>query len=303
MNDAPSSAGADWLRSGSGSIPALNWSFTTEGQVTALVLAREAGESYIGDAAGAVYRLDRLGRIAAITRLNDPIRSLAWSDDGRYGAAVSGERTVHFLNHVLQIQWSLELPEPPLCVAIAPFGSRLLITGADNSNRIYDAAKKKLATFETMRPLAFAQFIGSEPAVVACAEHGLIGYYDMAGQTLWSDKLWSTVGQLAVSGDGGLIYLACYTHGVQVYNGDGETVGSYMLDGTVARVAVSYEPQRMICSIQERRLFWLDADGQILWHAVPPDDVAALQCDPLGEWVVVGLKCGRVLRLDWTRKG
>jgi WD40 repeat protein len=303
MNEAASSAGADWIRSGSGNSPALSWSFSTEGTLTGLSLARESGEAYLGDSTGAVYRLDRQGRIAAISRLNAAVRSLAWSDDGRYGVAVAGDSTVCFLNHVLQVQWTLELPEPALCAAIAPFGGQLLITCADSTNRIYDAAKKKLATFETMRPLSFAQFVGAETGIIGAAEHGLICRHQPNGTQVWSDKLWSTVGQLGVSGDGSLIYLACFTHGVQVYDGDGETVGSYMLDGTAARVAVSYEPQRMICATQERKLLWLDADGEILWWAAPPDDVALLQCDPLGEWVIVGLRCGRVLRLDWTRKG
>jgi WD40 repeat protein len=302
MNADSPSARADWIRSGSGNSPAVGWSFSTEGNLKAMSLAREAGETYLGDAAGAIYRLDRQGRIAAISRLPDVVRCLAWSDDGRYGAAISGDGTLFFLNHVLQTQWSLELSEPALCVAIAPFGGQLLVTCADGSNRIYDAAKKRLAVFESVRPLAFAQFIAAEPGIIACAEHGLICRHDLDGRQVWSDKLWSTVGQLSLSGDGSLIYLACFNHGVQVYDGDGRTVGSYMLDGTASRAAVSYEPQRMICSTQERRLFWLDADGDILWHAAPPDDVASLACDPLGEWVVCGLNCGRVMRLDWTRR-
>ncbi len=303
MNETAPPAGADWIRGGSGNAPAVAWSFVTESPLTAMALARESGETFLGDAGGALYRIDRQGHIAAITRLHEVVRSLSWSDDGRYGAAVTGDRTLHFLNHVLQSQWSINLPEPPLCVAVAPFAGQLFVSCADGSNRIYDAAKKRLAVFETLRPLAFAQFIPSEPGIIAAAEHGLLCRHDLSGREVWTDKLWSTVGQLSVSGDGELIYLACFTHGVQVYGGDGETVGSYMLDGTASRASVSYESQRIICATQERRLFWLDSEGEILWYANPPDDVATLQCEALGEWILCGLKCGRVIRLNWSRRG
>jgi len=299
-DDAPTPAGADWIRAGRGNSPGVGWSFVAEGTLTALTLARESGETFLADDAGILCKLDRQGRIAALTRLHEPVRSLAWSDDGRFGAAVCGESTVHAFNHVLQPQWKLDIGETPLAVAVAPFGSHLLVTCADASNRVYDAGKKRLGVFETMRPLAFARFLATVPEFVAAAEHGLICRHKLAGQQVWSDKLWSTVGELAVSGDGSLIFLANLGHGVQVYDGDGQTVGSYLLDGTVRRVDVSFEPHRLIAATSEQGLHWLDADGELLWSAVTPDTVESLQCDPLGEWIVCGLKCGRVFRLDWS---
>ena len=300
---APSPAGADWIRGGSGARPAVGWSFVTEGPLTALTLARESGETFLADDAGVLAKLDRQGRIAAITRVHDPVRSLAFSDDGRYGVAVCGESTLHLFNHVLQSQWKLEVPDPVINVAMAPFGGCLLVSSADGSNRIYNTAKKRVATFETMRPLSFAQFIAAEPGIIACAEHGLIGRFTIEGRQVWTDKLWSNVGHLAIAGDASLVFLASFMHGLQVYDGDGDTVGSYVLEGTVNRAAVSFEPHRIITSTVERQLYWLDADGEVLWQCSPPDDVEALACDPLGEGVVCGLKCGRIFRLDWTRKG
>lgn len=297
--DSPSPAGADWIRGGRGNSPRLSWSFVAEGSLTALTLARESGEVFLADDTGILCKLDRLGRIAALTRLHEPVRSLSWSDDGRCGAAVCGETSVHYFNHVLQSQWKLDSAEVPLAVAVAPFGSHLLVTCADGVNRVYDANKKRLASFETMRPLAFAQFIAAEPGLVAAAEHGLLCRHRLTGEQVWSDKLWSNVGGLALAGDGRLVFLAAFTHGVQVYDGEGETVGSYLLDGTVSRIDVSYEAQRIAAATIERTLYWLDADGELLWSTTPPDGIEAIRCDPLGEWIICGLKCGRVFRLDW----
>jgi WD40 repeat protein len=295
------SAEPDWIRGVQGNSPSLAWSFTTEGRLTGLALAREAAEVFATDESGILCRIDRRGKIAALNRLPDPVRLLDWSDDGRMGAAVCGEATLHLFNHVLQSQWSIDLPEPPLSVAIAPYGTHVAVGLADGTSRIYDSAKQKLAKFETIRPLAHLHFVATEAGLIGAAEHGLICRLALDGKVVWSDKLWSNVGQLSIAGDASMIYLACHTHGVQVYDGDGGTVGSYVLDGTVSRAAVSFEPQRILAATIERKLFWLDADGELLWSAEPPDAVETLAVDPLGEWAICGLKCGRIFRLDWTR--
>jgi hypothetical protein len=302
MSDAPRPApeSADWLRGGRGIGPSLVWSFVTEGPLTATTLARESGETFVADDTGMLCRLDRKGRIAAITRVHDPVRLLAWSDDGRFGAALCGEGTLHFFDHVLKSLWKVELRDVGLAVAVAPFGSHVFVGCADGSNLVYDSGKKRLASFETIRPLSFAQFVVGAPDVIACAEHGLVCRHRLYGEQLWNEKLWSNVGQLTVAGDGSRIHLACFNHGIQVLDGDGGNVGSYVLDGTVSRAAVSFEPNRIIAASVERSLYWLDSDGELLWATTAPADVHSLHCDGLGEWAVCGFTHGRVLRLDWA---
>ncbi len=267
--------------------------------MTAISLARETGETFVADETGALCRLDRTGRIVALTRLHDPIRKLAWSDDGSAGVALCGEGTVHYFDHTFTSQWKLEIPEPALEVAIAPYGTHVAICAASGENRIYDAGKAKVSRFETIRPLSFAQFVAAEPELIGCAEHGLLCRHRLYGEQLWTEKLWSNVGQLEMTGDGSLIYLASFGHGIQVFDAEGGNVGAYMLDGTVNRAAVSFEPQRVIASTVERSLYWLDPDGELMWATRVPDDVVALQCDPLGEWAICGFRCGRLYRLDW----
>ena len=154
------------------------------------------------------------------------------------------------------------------------------------------------------RPASPTVFSGAPPAslLVASAEHGLVCMHQLNGSQSWSDKLWSNVGGLAVTGDGQFLFLACQSHGVQVYDGDGRTIGAYVLDGTTSRVDVSFDGKRIIAATVERRLFWLNADGEILWSTTAPDDIEFVACDPLGEWILCGLKCGRVYRLDFGRK-
>ncbi len=289
----------DWIRSGRGIGPDLKWTFTAEGPLTCLKLLPETGEVVGADESGMLFRLDGRGRIAALTRVRHPVRVLDWSADGSCGVAVVGESTLHQFDRDFQSIWKIDLPEICMAVAIAPYGTHIVACLADARSIIINHHRRREAEFETIRPLSFARFSTAEPILISAAEHGLLCSHSLAGEELWYEKLWSNVGGIDMTGDASLIYLAAYHHGIQTIDGDGGSVGSYIVDGTVNHVAVSYEPNRLLASTLERHLYWLDADGQMLWATTAPDDVALLQCDALGEWCVCGFEQGRVLRLDW----
>jgi hypothetical protein len=293
----------DWIRGGRGIGPDLKWTFTAEGPLTSLKLIPETGEVVGADEGGMLFRLDRRGGIAAITRVRHPVRVLDWSADGRWGVAVVGEATLHRFDRDFQSVWKIDLPEVCIAVTIAPYGTHLVACMADARNFIISEHRRREAEFETMRPLSFARLCTTEPILVAAAEHGLLGCYSLKGEEIWHEKLWTNVGGVEITGDASLIYLAAYHHGIQTFDGDGGSVGSYIVEGTVSRVAVSYEPNRLLASTLERHLYWLDAEGEMLWATTAPDDVALLQCDPLGEWCVCGFEQGRVMRLDWGGGG
>lgn len=290
---------SDWIRAGRGIGPTPRWSCVTEGPLTCFDVAAETGEVFAADEAGTLLRLDRRGRIAALTRLREPVRVLDWSDDGRAGVAVSGEATLFRLDRDFQSVWKLNLPEVCVAVAAAPFATHFVASLANGRNLVYSEHKRREADFETIRPLSFVKLCTGAPVIFGAAEHDLLCCHTLAGEPLWDQKMWSNAGGIAVTGEGDVIYLASYHHGIQTYNSEGEGLGAYVVEGTVNRVAVSYEPGRLIASTLERHLYWLDADGQLLWASTAPDEICDLYCDPAGEWVVCGLDSGRLLRLDW----
>jgi hypothetical protein len=49
----------------------------------------------------------------------------------------------------------------------------------------------------------------------------------------------------------------------------------------------------------ERQLYWMNADGKMLWAAEAPYDITRIACDPLGKGLVVGFESGHIVRLDW----
>jgi hypothetical protein len=266
-----------------------------------LCLARETGEVLAADQIGSLYRIDRRGDYSAVTRVREPIREIAISDDGQFAVGLVGPAHVHRFDRQLQTVWRLDLPEECLQVAIDPYGAYIAVSLADGGNLLYDAEKRRVAGFTTIRPLRHLRFLTTEAALVGSAEHGLLCCHAITGDELWQQKLWSNVGQLTTTGDGELLYIAGFSHGVQTFDTGGAPVGSYIVDGTVHRIATSYDPHRLIAATIEKHLYWLDADGEMLWASITPEGVVRLSCEPLGEWAVCGFANGEVLCLDWSR--
>lgn len=287
-----------WLQ-GRGLGPQVKWSLGTDGKLTALAYCRESAELIVADDSPSILKINRQGQITAMARLHEPARVLAWSHDGQWGAAITGDDEVLRFTSSLKLDFHLELPEHALTIALTPYGHHLLVTMANARNIIFNDRKKRITQFETMRPLSFAHFSAEEDVVIGCAEHGLLCCHQFAGMEIWQEKLWNNVGGMRMTGDGQLIYTACFGHGIQTYNGDGNSIGAYVLDGTVSRIDVSYEPQRLIAASIERGLYWLDTDGELLWVTSTPDDIVDLVCDPLGEWAICGFAGQGVYRLDW----
>ncbi len=291
-----------WINEGRGTAPATGWTFGTDGALSGLELARESGDVVAADDTGGLYRLDRRGQFAAVTRLRHPIRGVACSDDGQFVAAIVGECELHRFDSHLQELWKVELPEPCLAVAMDPFGQYMAVSLTNGVCLVYAAEKYRVAGFETIRPLSFLRFVVTEPVILGAADHGLLGCYSLTGSPIWEEKLWSNIGGLSATGDGELIFVPSFAHGLQTFDGDGHNIGSYVLEGTINHVSTGYDSGRLIVSTVERHLCWLDADGELVWEAQAPEDISHLTCDPLGEWIVCGFASGRVMRLDWGRK-
>ncbi len=288
-----------WVSDGRGSAPSQSWSFATDAPLVEMQLARETGELLACDASGGMYLLDRQGHIVTLTRGFHSVEALAWSDVGNRAVAAVDQTKLVTLSADLKVRWSLEMPEPILAVAIDPHGHYIAVCMADAVNRLYDIRKRQLAEFATSRPLSCLRFIATEPAFIAAAEYGLLGYYELLGREIWAERLWSNVGDLAITGDGKRIHVAGFNRGIQVFDHDGENLGSYVVEGTPSLVTASFAPRRLAVMTLERHLYWLDHDGEIIWVGSLPDDVRRISCDPLGEGMIVGFESGRIIRLDW----
>ena len=292
-------SGLDWLTPHRGRVPHLRWQFRPDNPVATAVHLREAGDTIVLDELGHLYRVDRRGQLVSINRLRDPLVQIAWADTGTLGVAVAGDRHLVVLDGSLKVLWQTDAPEDILGVAVDPFGNYLAASLADRGTIVFSRHKKKVSSFETIRPLVHLQFLASDPILIVAADHGLLAGFSLGGEKLWEEKVLSGIGSLAVASDGSKIVLAGFTHGVPIHDEVGDALGSRMVEGTATRAAADITCDRLLVATLEQSLFWVDVDGEVLWAGRTPEPVAALAVDPFGEFIQPALPDQGVLRLHW----
>jgi hypothetical protein len=288
----------DWLKSGRGARPAQRWGFTTDAPLTDVQLSRESGTLAAADESGGLYRLDRTGKITALTRTAHQIRLLSVADAGGSGVALLNDDTIAWFDAHLKFLWTKELPDEVVGLAMTAHGTHVIACLANGQNLVYDADKRKVTSFDSLRPLRFIRWLTTKPAFIAAADYGFFARYSWEGDAEWNERLWSSVSDLTVTGDGQMIILAGLAHGLQVYDADGDAKGSFVLEGTAHLVSMTYTRKRIAAATLERHLLFLDADGDVKWAVETPDDVTRLHTSALGDFVIVGFANGRIVRLD-----
>jgi hypothetical protein len=291
-----------WLYSGRGASPALRWSFTADAPLADVKLARETGEILLADMSGGLYLLDRRGRVQALIRTRHELQRIAWADTGTAGVAAFDDQTVAWFDRKLQFQWTREVPDDVMSVAIDPHGTHVAICMADAVSTVLNSDSHKVSRFTTVRPLRYVQLLATATDLIAAAEHGLVGRFSFKGETIWTEKLWSNVGDLAATGDGRNVYLAGFAHGVQTYDGDdGAARGAFVTEGTVSQVTCGYSRKQLVAATLERQLFAISDGGELVWNLTLPEELNRVLMSPLGDWIVLGFASGRVVRLDVSR--
>ncbi len=292
---------SDWLHSGNGSPPAQTWAFATDAPLADVQFARETGDTLAADVLGGLYRLDRRGRVQLMTRGFKQLRILAWSETGTDGAAVLGKSEICRFDRQLQIRWTMQLPGTIHAVAMDPFGQYIAAALDTSETLIIGENKRRVCEFDSFRPLHFLRFVMTEPALIGSADYGLLQRQQFDGEPVWDEKLWNTVGDLAITGDGRHVFLASYSHGIQVYDGEGCPFASYVLKGSPSRLSTSVDGSAIIVATQENYLYRMNPQGHLHWAAEAPDPVVRVHADPLGQSFVCGFDTGRVVRFDWPR--
>lgn len=294
-----SKAHPEWLKSGTGLPPRVAWSFGTDAELTCMEMARESGEIFAVDASGGVYRINRLGKVQSVSRGLHNVDFVRWCDTGDAGLVVADKRLFSIVDRELHVLWTSKAPWPILAGSIDSFGQNVAVSLEDSNTVLFGVDKNKTGQFTTTKPLNFLHFVSGKPGLIGAAEYGHLCRHKLDGDELWSEKTWSTVGDMSISGDGKKIFVAQFAHGIQSFDARGDTLSNYVVEGTPSRLSVSFFGERLVVCTVERHLYWLDSDGALLWAAETPDEIVSLKCDPLGEWLIVGFKGGRIVRLDW----
>jgi len=286
--------------------PSAAWTIVTDAPLKGLAMAREAMRLLAWDVAGQVYLLDSAGQFLSVVRAPGPILFGAISDDGSLIAFVGEGARLWLYGPDLDTIDDRQVITDPTALAVDPHGRYVAVASKLNLVQFYNRHGKTAGRFETRQHLSLIAFVPGEPMVAGIGAFGSISCYELAeksagkleGELAWTEQLMSGVGRLAMTGDGGMILIGCYTHGVQRFDIRGKNEGGYHLGGSASMAVPDFGGRTIAVATQEGELAILSGTGNVRWKTSLPRPAVALEVDALGRFIVYGLATGEVTRLD-----
>jgi hypothetical protein len=274
------------------------WSHPLPANPQGVALARERGWVLAWDVNHWLYLLNRSGERQAQWHAPAPLAGACCADDGSAYAAVGARGEAWWLAPDLMPRWERALPYPATAVALDPLGHYLAACDNRGNLHLYDLTGRPVFRVPTPRPLHHLAFVPAAPFLMGSADYGLVACFDAAGRQVWRDGLVAHVGSLAVTGDGSLAVLACFSEGLQRYSVTGQNLGRLALAEPCRLAAVTFDGRFLLAAGLDPQLRLLDRDGQTLCTHTLDQPVAGLALGALGDQAVVALNDGPIMRLE-----
>jgi len=242
---------------------------------------------------------NRAGKIQAQRPSPVPIAAACCADDGSaYAIGGSQAPMVCWLAPDLASRWQRPLPQRVTALALDSLGQHVAVADAGCALHLFDHRGHTLWQTTTPRPLCHLAFVPEKPVLVGAADFGLVLCFGPTGECLWRDGLVAHIGSLAVSGDGSGLLLACFGDGLVRYSVAGPRPQRIALDTPCHLAALTYAGDGLLTAERNNRVCLRDSKG-ILRDPFSLDSPAiALALAALGDYALVGLADGSLLRLD-----
>jgi hypothetical protein len=279
------------------------WSHHTEARLGGLSLAREAGLLLAWDEARTLSIWDCQGQELARLKLLFAPAAVAISEDGRHVVAVGKQGELWWLDGRLQLQFDHQLDFPPLALALESLGRYVAIAAANRRIHLLTRRARPVVSIETPQPTPHLVFVPGQPYLLAAANYGFMGCFDDTGRGFWRDGVVSYIGSLATAGEGQVILLACYSHGLRRYPMSGNNP-SFVPTARPCRLAcVDFDGSRVLMAAEDDSLSLLNARGQVIKELTLQETVTALVLGALGDWGAYGTARGTVTALAIPSEG
>jgi len=283
----------------------LLWSQTIPVPLRGLSLARECETILAWNGQDGLSLFNHAGRIQAQRPSPAPIAAACCAEDGSAYAIAGGGTGVSpvggwvcWLAPDLSPRWQLPLRQRATAVALEPLGHRLAVADAGGTVTVMDARGRTLWQATTLRPLHHLAFVPEKPLLVGAADLGLVLCFGASGECLWRDGLVAHVGSLAVSGDGGSVLLACFSDGLVRYSTAGSAQQRIPLESACPLAALSYDGDCLLTADRQNRLGLRDNKGDLRDQITLDAPAVTVALGAMGDYVVVGLANGAILRFD-----
>lgn len=287
--------------------PETSWTILTEGPLKGIGLAREAGTILAWDEADQLYLIDLNGQYRSVTRAPGKVAMATISDDGARVVLLDTNARLWLLDADLGVVAERQGPPDPIRVAIDPHGRYAVVSSRMGTNHFYTRFGKPAGKFESIQALAFVCFLADSPTLIGAADYGMLtavelrssmGSSRLSTETLWLERGVTSVGRLATTGDGSMILVSCFTHGVQRFDLHGNNEGAYHLGGTATHAVPDFAGRIIVVATLEGELVVLNSAGNVRWKSALSRPAIGLETDPLGRYVIYGQNTGEVVRLD-----
>jgi hypothetical protein len=275
-------------------------------------LAREAGSVFAWDEADQLYRIDAQGQFLSVARAPGKILHGAVSDDGSLVALLGEGSRLWLLDGDFELIHDRSSVAEPLSIAVDPHGRYVAVGSKINIVQFYSRYAKLAGKFETKQPLSSLLFIPNQPLLVGIGAYGSIAGYELSprgsngsldGDTAWYEALMSSTGRLSTTGDGQMILISCFTHGIQRYDLEGHSEGAYHLGGSASHAVPDFAGRSIAVATLESELAILSGAGNVKWRTSLNRPAIALETDALGRYLVYGQATGEIVRVDFQSEG
>ncbi len=274
------------------------WCLSLGAGLCGLALAREKGLLLAWDERGGLYLVNRRGERQAHRPLPAAATSACAADDASAYAAVGAHGEICWLAPDLAPRWQRALSRPAVAAALDPFGQYLAVAEDGGRLHVLDRHGRRVMSTETARPLHHLAFVPAAPFLVGCADFGLVACFDLSGKCVWRVGLVAHAGSLAVSGDGGVILVACFTEGLQRYNLSGQSQGRWNVGEPCRLAALTFDGAWALATGLGHRLLLVDRKGRVHTSHELEQPAVGLALGALGETAYAALADGRVVGLD-----
>jgi hypothetical protein len=275
------------------------WSHALANPPRGLAYAREKGWVLTWDGQDWLYLLNRNGERQSQLHAPGKLAAAACADDGSGYGAAGAKGEIWWLTPDLRVRWEQSVGHPVTAVAMDSLGHYLAVADSGGTISIFDCQGRSIAQSHSTRPLHHLTFMPSSPYLLGASDYGLVTCFDLKGNLRWRDGLVAHIGSLTVSGlKACIVVLACFTEGLQKYDGEGKNLGRQSMSEACRLAALTFDASHLLVAGMSNRLLWLNGDHRILSTHSLEKSAVAIGLSPLGDRMVAALANGSLVGLD-----
>jgi outer membrane protein assembly factor BamB len=224
--------------------------------------------------------------------IGDRVVEVTLSQDGRTGAAITGDR-VYFFDQNGTTLWSYPVSRGR-SVAISTDGERIAAGG--DQFLLFDQDGEVLWHHAPTSRIQGVAIAADGRTAYAGAGTDLLAFSldegRSAANTSWSSDIEDHICSISIDGEGSSIIAGGDSGDIYFYHGDGQLLWRYRTGSSGIRVAISHDGSTVAAASPKRVIFLLNRHGRLLWKS--PTDEAVTDVSLSGDGSTLAVADGGI---------